>query len=97
MVALCEIPGIERKEDIHIDIKDSTLSVSGIINDTAEVKNENRYHRSERFYGRFQRSITLPTRVSSEETKASYRNGVLEVRMTKETQNQHRNIDVDFH
>ncbi|SFR08106.1 Hsp20/alpha crystallin family protein [Desulfoscipio geothermicus] len=97
VIALCEIPGIEKKEDIHLDIHDNVLSISGIINRTNEIKEENRFHRSERFYGRIQRSIALPARVRSEGVKASYRNGVLEVRMPKETHGQHRTINVDFH
>jgi len=97
VVALCEIPGVEKKEDIHIDIQDNALSISGVISRTNEIKDENRYHRTERFYGRFQRSVSLPARVRPEGARASYRNGVLEVRMAKETHGQHREIDVEFH
>lgn len=96
VVALCEIPGVEKKDDLHIDIQDNALYISGIINQTNEVKEENRYHRTERFYGRFQRCVFLPARVNHEEAKATYRNGVLEVRMTKETHGKHREIDVEF-
>ncbi|TYO98048.1 Hsp20/alpha crystallin family protein [Desulfallas thermosapovorans] len=97
VVALCEIPGVEKKDDIHIDVRDNVLSISGIINRTNEVKDENRYHRTERFYGRFQRNVSLPARVNTEGAKATYRNGVLEVRMAKETHGRHKSIDVDFH
>lgn len=97
VVTLCEIPGVEKKEDIHIDIRDNAMSISGVINKTNEVKDENRYHRTERFYGRFQRNVSLPARVRPEGAKATYRNGVLEVRMAKETHGQHRAIDVEFH
>lgn len=97
VVALCEIPGVEKKDDIHIDVRDNVLSISGIINRTSEVKDENRYHRTERFYGRFQRNVTLPARVNTEGAKATYRNGVLEVRMAKEAHGRHKSIDVDFH
>lgn len=97
VVALCEIPGVEKKEDIHIDIDNNILSISGVINRNNEVKDENRYYRTERFYGRFQRSVSLPARVRPEETKASYRNGVLEVHMAKDTHGHNRSIDVEFH
>ncbi|WP_313885473.1 Hsp20/alpha crystallin family protein [Desulfallas sp. Bu1-1] len=97
VVAQCEIPGIEKKEDISIDINDNILSISGVINRASEIKEENRYHRSERFFGRFQRSVTLPARVREEGARASYRNGVLEIRMPKETRGQHRTIDVEWH
>ncbi len=97
VVALCDMPGIEKKEDIGIDIRDNVLTVSGVINRSRELKDENRYHRSERVYGRFQRSISLPAPVQAEGAKASYRNGVLEVRMPKETRQPHRTIDVQWH
>lgn len=97
VVALCEIPGVEKKDDININIHDNVLAVSGIINRTNEVKDENKVHRTERFYGRFQRSITLPAKVSPEGVKASYRNGVLEIKMPKEPPGQHKAIDVEWH
>ncbi|GAX90860.1 Hsp20/alpha crystallin family protein [Effusibacillus lacus] len=96
LVATCDIPGVEKKEDILIDIDNNILSVSGTINRLNEIKEEN-MHRQERFVGRFHRSVTLPTRVSSEGVKASYKNGVLEIRMPKLTGENKKRIDVDFH
>jgi HSP20 family protein len=60
-----------------------------------EIREET-LHRKERFVGRFQRSVSLPVRVKAEGTTASYRNGVLEVRMPKETAEASRRIDVRF-
>jgi len=97
VVALAEIPGVEKKEDIDIDIRDNMLTVSGIVNRTSEIKERDRFHRTERFYGRFQRSISLPARVNPEGARASYRNGVLEIRMPRETRGQRRTIDVEWH
>lgn len=54
-------------------------------------------YRKERYVGRFQRSIQLPSAVSQEGVKASYKNGVLEVRMPKLSEEHKRRIDVDFH
>ncbi|MBA4495259.1 Hsp20/alpha crystallin family protein [Paenactinomyces guangxiensis] len=96
VVARCDIPGVENKEDINIDIDNNVLTVSGTINRINEVKQENMY-RQERFAGRFQRSVPLPARVSSEGTTASYRNGVLEIRMPKLIGENKRRIDVEFH
>ncbi|MCG8400409.1 MAG: Hsp20/alpha crystallin family protein [Firmicutes bacterium] len=97
VVALAEIPGVEKKDDIDIDIRDNMLSITGVTKRANEVKDHDRFHRSERFYGRFQRSVTLPAHVSSEGVKASYRNGVLEVRMPRKTREQQRTIDVEWH
>jgi len=97
VVAAAEIPGVEKKEDIGIDIRDNVLSITGVINKSNEVKDRDRFHRSERFYGRFQRSVSLPARVNPEGVRAVYRNGVLEIRMPRETRDQHRAIDVEWH
>ncbi|RHW36577.1 Hsp20/alpha crystallin family protein [Lysinibacillus yapensis] len=96
VVATCDIPGLEKKEDINITIENNMLRVSGTINRTNEAKEEN-MHRKERFVGSFNRSVSLPTSVSEEGVKASYKNGVLEVRMPKLTVgNNTKKIDVDF-
>lgn len=96
VVTTCDIPGLEKKEDVHIDIENNTLSISGSINRRNETKEENMY-RKERYVGRFHRSVPLPSPVSHEGVKASYKNGVLEVKMPKLIQDNSKKIDVDFH
>lgn len=96
VIATCDVPGLEKKEDINIDIENNMLRISGTINRTNEIKEEN-MHRKERYVGSFHRSVSLPSPVSEEGVKASYRNGVLEVRMPKLTKGNKRKIDVDFH
>lgn len=96
VVATCDIPGLEKKEDVQIDIDNNILSISGTINRVNEVKEEH-MHRQERFVGRFQRSITLPSRVSAEGVKATYKNGVLEIHMPKLQSDNKKRIDVEFH
>jgi HSP20 family protein len=96
IVATCDIPGLEKKEDVNIEIDNNILSISGAVNRVNEVKKEN-MHRQERFVGRFQRSVTLPSRVSSEGVKASYKNGVLEIRMPKLQMDTRKRIDIEFH
>ncbi|GEN34347.1 Hsp20/alpha crystallin family protein [Aneurinibacillus danicus] len=96
VVATCDIPGLEKKEDVDISIDNNILSVSGTVNRINEVKEEH-MHRQERFVGRFQRSISLPSRVSSEGVKATYKNGILEIRMPKLKDDAKKGIDVEFH
>lgn len=95
VVATCDIPGIEKKEDININVENSMLTISGTLNKTSEVKGENMF-RQERYTGSFHRSISLPSAVSNERVKAAYKNGVLEVRMPKLAKNDKKKIDVDF-
>jgi HSP20 family protein len=96
VVATCDIPGLEKKEDVNIEIDNNILTISGSVNRVNEVK-EDRFHRQERFVGRFSRSISLPARVESERVRASYRNGVLEIRIPKANPKQKKRIDVEFH
>lgn len=96
VVATCDLPGLEKKEDVHIDVDGSVLTIAGTVNRTHEVKEEH-MHRQERFYGRFQRSVALPTAVNEEQIKAAYRNGVLEIRMVKLQPPPKKKIDIEFH
>ena len=95
VVATCDIPGLEKKEDIQIDVAHNVLSISGFMNKATEINEENIF-RQERYAGSFHRAISLPSPVSQHGVKATYRNGVLEVRMPKTTQIIDHKIDVEF-
>ncbi len=96
VVASCEIPGLEKKDDVRIEIRDDILSISGTIQRSEEVGDE-QMHRKERFMGRFQRSIRLPHNVSPDNSTASYKNGILEIKMPRATAGNQKVIDVSFH
>jgi HSP20 family protein len=81
VVVKAEMPGME-KDDIEISLTDSTLTLKGEKKKEEEVK-EKDYYRSEREYGSFLRSITLPADVKTEEAKATFKNGVLEIHLPK--------------
>jgi HSP20 family protein len=76
-----ELPGLT-KDDIHVEVHDRTLTLRGERKHEAEVKEE-RFHRRERAYGSFQRSFWLPTTVDANQVKASFKDGVLELRLPK--------------
>jgi len=95
VVVHCEIPGVEKKEDIHIDAEGDRLTVGGVYHSANEWK-EAQAHRRERFEGRFQRSVTLPAKVREEGIFASYKNGVLEIRLPKQEPRSGRKIDIEF-
>jgi HSP20 family protein len=97
VIAQCEIPGLESKDDINIEIRENMLELRGTIKRSRETKEEH-FHRQERFTGAFHRSITLPAPVVTDDTRAEYRNGILEITMPKaEPQRQRRRIEVNFH
>ena len=77
-----EVAGVDPK-DIEISIAGQVLSISGEKKETTETKNEN-FHRSERRFGSFKRSVQLPTPVETDSVSAEHKQGVLTVRMKKE-------------
>jgi HSP20 family protein len=81
VVVKAELPGI-RKEDIDVNMNDNTVSISGEKKKEEKVKRNN-YYREERSYGTFTRSFRLPTEVQTDKAKASFKEGILEIRIPK--------------
>jgi HSP20 family protein len=96
VIAYCEIPGLESKNDVHIEVDNHKLSLSGTIQHAQEMKDDHVHHR-ERFKGKFHRSMSLPTSVQADAVTATYKNGILEVHMPKMKSETRRKIDVQFH
>lgn len=89
-----DIPGV-KKENIHIEFNDHTLQISGEKrNEYKEKRTESEQQFHERFYGKFQRSFTLPSTVKEEEIEAHFKNGVLELLIPKEKMSKGRTISV---
>ncbi|RAK22087.1 HSP20 family protein [Anoxybacillus vitaminiphilus] len=95
-IVSCDLPGLEKKEDVNIDVNNNVLTISGTIERNKDIKEE-QLHRRERFFGRFQRSITLPANASAENIKASYKNGVLEIHIPKTVSQHKKRVDIEFH
>jgi HSP20 family protein len=81
VVAKAELPGIA-KDEIDVELTEHTLTIKGEKKKEEEVK-EDDYYCSERAYGSFSRTVELPSAVQSEKAKASFKDGVLEVRAPK--------------
>ena len=80
IVAVVEIPGM-KKEEIYISLHDGMLTIAGErATSTGEGENA---ERTERFSGKFRRSISLPTRVDAGKVSASYKDGILTVTLPK--------------
>ena len=87
-----ELPGM-KKEGIDVSLHNGSLSISG------ERKTENEFkdaevYRSERFVGRFQRTVTLPTQVAAERIKAQYKDGILSITLPKAEEAKPKQINV---
>jgi HSP20 family protein len=87
-----ELPGM-KKEDIQISLHENMLTVSGERKQEREVK-EGESYRSERFFGRFHRSVTLPVRVQSNNVTAHYKEGILEITLAKAEEAKPKQIEV---
>ena len=76
-----ELPGLDDK-NVEIKVANNTLTIRGEKTEEKEEK-EKDYHLSERRYGSFQRSFTLPDGVDADKIEASFAKGVLTVRLPK--------------
>jgi HSP20 family protein len=79
LVVRADLPGLKR-DDISIDVTDNDLTISGERHQEHETEREGLY-RSERTYGSFCRTIPLPEGAMTDQAKASFRDGVLEIAM----------------
>jgi len=92
VVAMIELPGM-RKEDIELSLHDGMLTISG--ERKAETSNGEKAARSERFVGKFRRSISLPTRVDASKVTATYKDGILTVTLPKAEEVKPKQIQVN--
>ena len=92
VVAIVELPGM-RKEDIEISLHDGMLTISG--ERSSGSSNGENAERTERFSGKFRRSITLPTRVDAGKVSANYKDGILTVTLPKAEEAKPKQIKVN--
>ena len=92
-IVRAELPGMKR-EDIDVSLHDGALSLSG------ERKLEQKFeeaevYRTERFFGKFQRTVSLPAAVAADKVKAQYKDGVLTITLPKTEEAKPKQIDVN--
>jgi HSP20 family protein len=87
-----ELPGI-KPEDLDITMEDGLLTIQGERQFTQE-SSEQQFHRVERRYGAFRRSITLPAQVQAEQIEASFEDGVLQIMVPKMEEAKPKRIQV---
>jgi HSP20 family protein len=88
-----EVPGIDEK-DIDVRIENNVLTVHGERKFEKEEKEEN-FHRVERQYGSFTRSLTLPSTVDPDQVHANYDKGVLRISLAKKAEAKPKQIKVN--
>ncbi len=87
-----DLPGMEEK-DINISVEGNILTISGERRMEKKEDKEN-YHRIERLYGEFSRSLTLPNTVDVSKINAKYKNGVLEISLPKKEEAKPKKISI---
>jgi len=89
-----EIPGIDEK-DVEVLVSDDTVTLKGEKKEEQEDKGKD-YYRLERSYGSFHRVIPLPKGVNLEKVEATFKNGILTVKLpkTEEAQSKGKKIPI---
>ncbi len=90
-----ELPAIN-SEDVDISINENYLTIKGEKKEEKEEHNGNTVVRSERYYGSYQRTISLPQNVDTDKAKASFEKGVLTIEIPKkiEAQSKSRKLKI---
>jgi HSP20 family protein len=91
-VLRADLPGLA-EGDVNIEVEDRVLTVSGERKAEHEVSKEG-YHRVERAFGAFSRSLTLPKGVDADAVAAKFDRGVLEIRIPKPEERKPRRIEI---
>ncbi len=91
-IVRAELPGV-KPEDIEVTLQDDILTIRGKRERSEERKDET-IHIVERAYGEFARSLRIPADVKAEAVEATYKDGILEVRLPKSEESKPRRIEV---
>lgn len=92
VVVKAELPGM-KKEDLEINLSGDNLTIKGEKRKREEVKEKGSYY-SELSYGSFERSIEIPVKVISDKIRASFKEGILEVRLQKSEEAKRKEVKI---
>jgi HSP20 family protein len=92
LVYAFDLPGVPQ-DKISVEVEDGTLTVSAEREQDSEISQE-RYHRFERRFGSFARTVGLPQGSTEDAIKASYKDGVLEIHVPKPEQVKPKKIEI---
>jgi HSP20 family protein len=93
VIVKAEIPGVDPK-DLDVNFADGVLTIKGEKSDKREQKDKN-YHRIERTFGSFSRSLALPCEIDQENIKADYKEGVLSLNLPKTEDSKKSSVKID--
>ena len=93
LVVKADLPGM-KEDEVDISIQGDMLVLRGERKHESEAK-EKGFYRCERVYGTFQRAVALPYPVDQSKAKATYENGVLEIRLPKAEEAKQKKIRIE--
>lgn len=93
IVLVVEVPGMT-SEDLQVQVEGNLLTLSG---ERRQEPSQGKVHRTERAYGAFRRSFTLPKTVDGDAIDASLKDGILTLRLPKKGGPEKRRIEVKSH
>lgn len=94
IVIQADLPGVN-KEDVSVEVKDNLLTIQGLRQVDSEASDE-QYYRRERTCGTFQRAFTLRYSISPEAINASFKNGVLKIRIPSPKEEKPKQVTVNI-
>ncbi len=92
IVVEASLPGV-KADDVDISLTGNTLSLKGEVKEETEEERGD-YHYQERHYGKFQRSVMLPTEVIADEATAEFKDGVLKLTLPKAEETERKTINI---
>ena len=87
-----ELPGV-KQNDVELKLDNNILIIKGKTEESTENKERN-YFMRERYYGSFQRSLTLPHNINEDDINATFKDGILNIQITKKLENSTKKIEV---
>lgn len=88
----CELPEVN-KEDVKVTVENGTLTIAGERKSEKEEKGK-KFHRLERYYGKFERSFSIPDDADGSQVKAEFKDGLLRVHLAKSEKARPKHIEV---
>jgi len=93
-IVKAELPEV-RREDVHINVENGVLNIRGDKKQEKEEKNK-KFHRTECFYGSFERSFTLPENTDESNVSAEFKDGVLNIYLPKTEKGKSKTFKVEI-
>ena len=84
LIVRAELPGIDPEDDVEVSVQNGVLVIRGERRREQRDRND-RYYRSEVYYGSFLRTVTLPQSARTDDISAKYEDGVLEITVPLES------------